>query len=104
MALGLRYLFGKYAGIGGIGELGGIELMVVCVRIEDREGRGVRNEGFMCLGAYMPSLTAASSGRLRSSWVVELLRDPTRVCEDRVEEEQHLKDISENIGYTVARL
>ena len=51
IALVWRYFSGKYAGSGGKGEeCLGIEPMVVCVRIDDSDGRGVRNDALYGFG------------------------------------------------------
>lgn len=78
MALFCRYFAGKYAGSGGRGEEGGIDRIVVCVRIVESEGRGARNEVIVGFGAYMSS-PITFSGFVGSSVVVELFSDATSV-------------------------
>lgn len=78
IALFCRYFAGKYAGSGGRGDEGGIERIVVCVRIVESEGRGTRSEVIVGFGVYMPS-PITFSGFVGSSVVVELFPDATRV-------------------------
>ena len=98
IALVWRYLSGRYAGSGGNGEdVLGIEPIVVCVRIDDSEGRGLRNDDLGACGAYIPRPNTAFSGHEGSKWTVEPLLDGASVREDNDVELRHVKAISENV-------